>query len=128
MEYTRVIPRDLFNEAKLLKCVGQLALLIHDGMQPVPMSLEHDGSSFHIGHTEDLGLTIVNMRWIICGFNVGFQTAYNSRDYMHDQWSYTFSYPIYVYYNDDIVEVLTYKGAWSRDFKKFCKRLKKRSK
>lgn len=32
--YCRVIPRDLFNEAKLLKCVGQLALLIHDGKVP----------------------------------------------------------------------------------------------
>lgn len=29
--YTRVIPRDLFNESKLLKCMGQLALLIHEG-------------------------------------------------------------------------------------------------
>ncbi len=30
MSYQRVLPRDLFNEAKLLKCLGQLALLIHD--------------------------------------------------------------------------------------------------
>jgi len=30
-EYERVIPRDLFNEAKLLKCLGQLTLLIHEG-------------------------------------------------------------------------------------------------
>ena len=31
MPYTRVIPRDLFNESKLLKCLGRLALLVHDG-------------------------------------------------------------------------------------------------
>lgn len=32
MNYARVLPRDLFNEAKLLKCLGQLSLLIHDGL------------------------------------------------------------------------------------------------
>lgn len=30
MGYDRVLPRDLFNEAKLLKCLGQLCMLIHD--------------------------------------------------------------------------------------------------
>lgn len=29
--YRRVIPRDLFNEAKHLKCLARLCLLIHDG-------------------------------------------------------------------------------------------------
>ena len=29
--YERVIARDLFNESKLLKCVGHLALAIHQG-------------------------------------------------------------------------------------------------
>lgn len=33
-EYQRVIPRDLFNEAKLLKCLGRLSLFIHDGKSP----------------------------------------------------------------------------------------------
>jgi hypothetical protein len=36
MSYDRVIPRDLFNEAKLLKCLGQLSLLIHDGLSIDP--------------------------------------------------------------------------------------------
>lgn len=30
--YKRVLPRDLFNEAKLLKCMGKLTLLIEDKM------------------------------------------------------------------------------------------------
>lgn len=42
--YTRVIPRDLFNEAKLLKCLGQLSLLIHNGM--CPMRVIHDADRF----------------------------------------------------------------------------------
>lgn len=33
-DYNRVIPRDLFNEAKLLKCLGQLVLLIGKGQCP----------------------------------------------------------------------------------------------
>lgn len=32
MSYQRVIPRDLFNEAKLLKCLGKVCVAIHDGM------------------------------------------------------------------------------------------------
>lgn len=31
MPYDLVIPRDLFNQSKLLKCIGQVALLIHGG-------------------------------------------------------------------------------------------------
>lgn len=30
--YRRVVPRDLFNEAKLLKCLGRIALLAEDGV------------------------------------------------------------------------------------------------
>ena len=37
--YTRVLPRDLFNESKLLKCLGQLSLLAHDGH--VPLDVTH---------------------------------------------------------------------------------------
>lgn len=34
MPYTRIVPRDLFNEANLLKCLGRVALLIHNGKLP----------------------------------------------------------------------------------------------
>ncbi len=30
MTYHRVAPRDIFNEANFMKCLGRLALLIHD--------------------------------------------------------------------------------------------------
>ena len=41
--YKRVIPRDLFNESKLLKCLGQLALIIHDGVAiRWPLAIIHD--------------------------------------------------------------------------------------
>jgi hypothetical protein len=41
VSYKRVIPRDLFNEANLLKCLGRVALLIHDGKAPEGLRLDH---------------------------------------------------------------------------------------
>lgn len=35
MSYFRVIPRDLFNEASLLKCYGRLAILLDDMRSPL---------------------------------------------------------------------------------------------
>ncbi len=43
--YKRVLPRDLFNEASLLKCLGRVSLLIEDGMAPSGMRLEHTGQN-----------------------------------------------------------------------------------
>jgi hypothetical protein len=47
--YHRVLPRDLFNEAKLLKCLGKLCLLIED--QLCKLSYIHDD-------TDNPGFTI----------------------------------------------------------------------
>lgn len=45
--YERVIPRDLFNESKLLKCLGRLCLLIHNevchGLTVVHETESHPG-------------------------------------------------------------------------------------
>jgi hypothetical protein len=41
VSYLRVIPRDLFNEANLLKCLGQAALLILDLKAPDGLQLLH---------------------------------------------------------------------------------------
>jgi hypothetical protein len=45
MPYRRVIPRDLFNESKLLKCLGQLALILHDYEGKYPLKLVHRAPS-----------------------------------------------------------------------------------
>jgi hypothetical protein len=58
IEYNRVIPRDLFNESKLLKCFGQLALLMHDGV--IPGSIVFDGNQPEIGLLLDGSLTLIN--------------------------------------------------------------------
>ena len=51
-----VIPRDFFNYAKLLKCMGFLALNIHNGTLPdgIEISIEESGEQFEIGLEDDL--------------------------------------------------------------------------
>ena len=48
--YHRVIPRDLFNEAGLLKALGRVALLILEGLAPDGMELRQttEGAPFTI--------------------------------------------------------------------------------
>jgi len=51
MSYTRVIPRDLFNEANLLKCYGQIYIEVERMSLPDPrayVEIEHDGGAFYI--------------------------------------------------------------------------------
>lgn len=58
MPYTRVIPRDLFNESKLLKCLGQLSLLIHEGRGirwPLQLECEEPDTGFQIDLDRERG-------------------------------------------------------------------------
>tara|TARA_Y100001972_G_C7615727_1_gene308730 strand:- start:799 stop:1152 length:354 start_codon:yes stop_codon:yes gene_type:complete len=61
-EHQRAIPRDLFNEAKLLKCWGNLSLKIHDNLSPVPMRIEWDNQPFDIKYDIDGDTYIANMK------------------------------------------------------------------
>jgi hypothetical protein len=45
MSYMRVIPRDLFNEAKLLRGLGKIALMIHDNSLPFITCVHEDESA-----------------------------------------------------------------------------------
>lgn len=61
MSYLRVIPRDLFNEANLLKCYGQIYLNLEKLGLP-DVGLEHDGSAFEIEQDPgDGSLTVANV-------------------------------------------------------------------
>lgn len=59
--YFRVLPRDLFNEAKLLKCVGRLCLLIHDRTAPESLAFEENGEPFRVALLDEGSLTIANL-------------------------------------------------------------------
>lgn len=72
MNYARVIPRDLFNEANLLKCYGRLALEV---------DLEHDGGAFDIQQDPASGaLHVANVRLVVRGREVPLFRPLNSRE------------------------------------------------
>ncbi len=112
--YARVIPRDLFNEAKLLKCIGRLCLLIHQNDVPVEMTSENDGEAFKIVQLVDGSLCISNVDICIKGQSHTFATSYNSKA----------NYPLVVITQDDAeYEVFDDNGAYSQEFIDYCQNL-----
>lgn len=117
IEYKRVIPRDFFNEAKLLKCMGRLAVLIHDCKLPPGISITLSGQSdepFDVRMTVDGCLTIVNCAAKINGFGVRFKTTYNSMS----------SYPLICEFGEGVeVDVLDDGGNFMTTFASEVKRI-----
>lgn len=61
--YKRVLPRDAFNDANLLKCIGRLTMLIEDGFIPW-LSYEYDGEAFNIHKDDSDGsIYVANIRF-----------------------------------------------------------------
>lgn len=108
MSYRRVIPRDLFNEANLLKCYGQLALLLHE--RPVDgVQLLHDGGAFEpLQRPHDGGLTLwPSVRLLVHGQEVGLHRPLNSRE----------PWPFYATdHNDEEEAVFTDDGQFTPEF------------
>jgi hypothetical protein len=110
--YTRVIPRDLFNEANLLKCLGRLSLLILDNAAPDGMKLNYEpdmelGEGFHVTMDENSGsiqcdsLTLYNKNGRCA---VPFRPL-NSRD----------PWPLYISFEDDDLPVFDDEGNLTPD-------------
>lgn len=111
MSYPRVIPRDLFNEAKLLKCLGQLALLIHDGVGvPRGLTLKHDEEAetgFQIEQDDSTGaLYCANIALYCGGRFIGLRAPYNSKD----------AFPLLFILDDDEGAVFNDDGTFSEEF------------
>lgn len=104
MAYSRVIPRDLFNEADLLKCLG--ALWIATERLPA-VDIEHDGGAFLIEQDEaDGSLRCANVTLRLFEYEVRLFRPLNSRQ----------PFPLYAMDGDDAVRVFTDGGALSQDF------------
>lgn len=104
--YQRVIPRDLFNEAKLLKCIGRVCLLIHDNMAG-RLTFEHDGEPFEIVQDDSDGsLLIRNIYFSHDGNQLSFFTKYNSKD----------TYPIYCNVGSEEYSVFEDDGNFTEVF------------
>lgn len=108
-DYHRIIPRDFFNEAKLLKCMGLLQLKIIDHQLPRGLDIKIDerGEPFEICLNEDhCRLLVKNYPTTINNVVVDFQTAYNSKR----------PYPFYCLVGDEEIEVFDDKGNFTEDF------------
>lgn len=110
-KYIRVIPRDLFNESKLLKCLGRLILLIDDNEAPEGLKFQHDDESFEIGLYDDGYLGIANVFFFINEIPVVFKSTYNSKS----------SYSLFCEF--DYCEYLVFdeEGNFEPDFLEFVK-------
>lgn len=96
--YLRVIPRDLFNEASLLKCLGRLWIET-ERYQP-KVTFEHDGMAFDVWQDEDGNLSIRNMEVFINGTPHHVQRPLNSRE----------PWPLYLNTGEDYIPVFTDDG------------------
>lgn len=104
--YHRVIPRDLFNESKLLKCLGQLSLIVHDGLDnnrtkcPGGLTADNSGDAFDISQREhDGGLVAAGVTFFANGFPLTLFSQYNSKS-PYPLWCETPGEDIAVF-NDD---------------------------
>lgn len=98
--YGRVIPRDFFNEAKLLKCLGRLELLILD--RKLSLTSEYDGEAFTVLQDIDGDLRVANYHVSYCGEELDLFTPLNSRE----RW------PLRALYRGEEYCLFDEKGNW----------------
>lgn len=118
--YTRVLPRDLFNESKLLKCIGRVTLLMHDNQAPknltyeitYGMALKRKG--FDVLLSPEGSLRLQNLPFFINENNHILKIPYNSKG----------AYPLYMELPDlSEIEVLNDEGNFTEEFIDYCKQL-----
>lgn len=116
MTYRRVIPRDLFNEANLLKCYGQLILKLDDVILRRPAGsgprfrLEHDSGPFEVFQDESDGSITLwpSVEFSIDGKHIGLRRPLNSRE----------PWPLYATnHGSDEVAVFDDRGELTLEFK-----------
>lgn len=114
MGYSRVLPRDLFNEAKLLKCMGRVALYIHDGIIPnTTILLHHEPESgFKIEQGIDGETFVINLVLISYHDVIPLSSPLNSRA----------NYPLEAFWEDEYVRVFNEDGDLTDEFKKIVNR------
>ena len=79
MAYVRVIPRDLFNEASLLKCLGHLYILLETKSSNAKFDVE-DLPVFDIQQDESDGsISVANLPFSVGGRRVHLSRPLNSR-------------------------------------------------
>lgn len=111
--YRRVIPRDFFNEAKLLNCLGKLSVAILNGEIQATEELEEETSGFLVEQSIDGNLRLINY-YIYVGLRDEFYYPFIPH-YQKDA-----RYPLYIEGEGERILVLTEDGKITPEFKKFC--------
>jgi len=115
IHYQRVCPRDLFNEAKLLKCMGLLCLKILDGLAPYDLKYDdEDIEGFNVGLMDEGYLTITNLPFTLNGREIQFCTTYNSKS----------NYPLFAYVDYEEIPVFDEIGELTPEFISFTQKVK----
>jgi hypothetical protein len=109
--YLRVVPRDLFNEADLLKCLGRLVLDLDD-RRDLAATIAHDGGAFVVEQDERSGaISVANVVLVAHGFPVRLFRPLNSRA----------SWPLWAEADDEDLRVFTEAGVLSDEFLRFLR-------
>jgi hypothetical protein len=107
MTYIRVAPRDLFNEANLLKCLGTLWIAT-DNAEGVNFELE--GDRILVEQDESGSIEVVNMPFMFNGQQVKLTRPLNSRN----------PWPLYATtLSDDVLSVFNDDGKITDEFERF---------
>jgi hypothetical protein len=112
MSYNRVIPRDLFNEASLLKCYGRIYINLETAnLQNV--ELAHDGDAFDVQQDESSGgLFVANVVLKVRGKSCRLHRPLNSRE----------TWPLYLTdENEEEIDVFTEDGSFSAEMEAFLR-------
>ncbi len=109
MEHFRVIPRDFFNEAKLLKCLGHFEICIMDHPLPgLEFEVHFEGGPFVVRQNQsDATLYCENYRVFLAGEELKLYTIYNSKD----------AYPLYGEYKGQHFLIFDERGFFIADLK-----------
>lgn len=108
--YRREIPRDLFNEANLLKCYGKIYIELERGNYP-GVEMVHNGGPFAVTQDQSDGsLYIANVYLNVRGDAINPRRPLNSRE----PWPLYFWGP-----NDEEVEVFTNTGSFTEEMRAF---------
>jgi hypothetical protein len=112
MSYTRVIPRDLFNEANLLKCLGRIYINLETANVP-NVELDHDGEAFDVQMDENSGaLYASNVTLMVRGDPCRLVRPLNSRE----------AWPLkMVDEQDEEIDVFSEDGSFSAEMLAFLR-------
>ena len=106
MNYTRILPRDAFNESKLLKCIGRLTLLIEDKMLG-NLHYVYDNKPFNIHQNESSDIYCINIEFFILTKDIMFYTPLNARS----------NWPMFCIRDEEIITVFDDRGDLTVEFK-----------